>query len=265
MMHYVCFHLKSAAQLEETWQLLESLGCQLLYSSEDAEEGAEIYGYHPHSLDPLQVENVLRVTPSSLEIDWEAQWAANGLDYHDGYVHLDLAHFGFAGKTPLLKLKPGPGFGDLSHPTTRMMLKLMQGIIQGRTVVDIGSGSGVLALAASLMGAEEILAIDIDPEANRHAEENALLNGLKVSFILPEQFHFEGCEKPLTILMNMIWSEQRIAWQSLPALHRAPAEMIISGIRVEERESYLAEARQRKWNWIAELQEDGWLAIHFRN
>ncbi len=80
-----------------------------------------------------------------------------------------------------LLLKPGPGFGDLSHPTTSLMLKLMKlnlASMQAGAVLDVGSGSGILALAASLLGSGDVAGIDIDREANRHARKNARLNCL---------------------------------------------------------------------------------------
>ena len=109
------------------------------------------------------------------QVDWENQGALFAENFKDGKAHIDLQRFG----TPAtLKLYPGPGFGDLSHPTTNLMLELMQGALTGQIALDIGCGSGILSLAALLMGAKKAYGVDIDAEALLHAEKNADLNGL---------------------------------------------------------------------------------------
>src|SRR3990172_3771542 len=78
------------------------------------------------------------------EINWMEQWEQFAPNFHDGYAHIDLSRFG--AETPV-RLKPGPGFGDLSHPTTRIMLELVGKRLKKRPLIDIGSGSGILTLS----------------------------------------------------------------------------------------------------------------------
>ena len=114
------------------------------------------------------------------------------MGYRDGLLHIDLHDFSHDMQPSFwpeaLKLKPGPGFGDLSHPSTRLVLKLMAKRIEGKAVLDVGCGSGILALAALSMGAASVCGIDIDQEALMHAEVNARLNDMQdaIKFVLPE-------------------------------------------------------------------------------
>ena len=82
------------------------------------------------------------------------------------------------GRTPLY-LNPGLTFGTGAHPTTQLCLELLEEVLQsGDKVLDLGCGSGILAIAALAMGASRAIGIDIDPKAADVAFENAALNGV---------------------------------------------------------------------------------------
>ncbi len=82
------------------------------------------------------------------------------------------------GRTPLY-LNPGLTFGTGAHPTTQLCLELLEEALQsGDKVLDLGCGSGILAIAALAMGASRAIGIDIDPKAADVAFENAALNGI---------------------------------------------------------------------------------------
>ena len=83
-------------------------------------------------------------------------------------------------KGHVIRIDPGPAFGTGSHPTTQMCLRAMEIISPGQpwTMLDVGTGSGILAIYASMLGARSIVAIDTDPEAVRWAKRNIALNTL---------------------------------------------------------------------------------------
>lgn len=176
-----------------------------------------------------------KVEPVSQEIDWQNQSEQHSPFYKDGFI-------AFEG----LKLKTGNGFGDLSHPTTRLTLSLMKHL--SGTVYDLGCGNGILACVAKKRGADTVFAWDIDQEALELAKENSRLNNLDIQF------------KPLneagTILVNMIFSEQKQALKGLTA-----EKIISSGILKEERESYLQ--FMNNYLLVDEIEEEGWLAFSF--
>ncbi|MDR0297919.1 MAG: 50S ribosomal protein L11 methyltransferase, partial [Streptococcaceae bacterium] len=77
----------------------------------------------------------------------------------------------------LIFLDPGMAFGTGTHPTTKMSLWALEMVLRGgETVLDVGTGSGVLSIAGALLGAKEIYAYDLDATAVRVAEENIALN-----------------------------------------------------------------------------------------
>jgi ribosomal protein L11 methyltransferase len=175
-------------------------------------------------------------------VNWDEQWALFAKNFKNGKAHIDLSSFG-ANET--LHLLPGPGFGDLSHPTTQLMLEMMKGLIQDESVIDIGSGSGILTLAAAMLGAKSAIGIDIDPDAINHAKRNCELNHLeeKVTFSLTTP-------KPMSsksiFLMNMIWMEQKMVDPSQFNLYAK--RWIISGILKTQKKEYLEQAKS--WGWI---------------
>jgi ribosomal protein L11 methyltransferase len=79
-----------------------------------------------------------------------------------------------------IRLEPGMAFGTGLHPTTRLCLAALEtGVMPGCTLLDVGTGSGVLAIAAARLGAGRVLALEADPVAVRTARENVVANGVE--------------------------------------------------------------------------------------
>jgi ribosomal protein L11 methyltransferase len=86
-----------------------------------------------------------------------------------------------------IRLDPGMAFGTGQHPTTLMCLRALEELLRpGMDVLDLGTGSGILALAAAKLGAASVLALDIDPQAAAVARENVRLNGLEAAVQVEE-------------------------------------------------------------------------------
>src|SRR5882724_9121804 len=118
------------------------------------------------------------------EIDWEQQWAQFSPGFRDGRAHIRLG-------SATLQLKAGAGFGDFSHPTTRLVLDLMAPLVKDKIVFDIGCGSGILSIAALLLGAKQAYGIDIEEEAIKHSQENAAVNQVEARAIFSKNINSE--------------------------------------------------------------------------
>lgn len=80
----------------------------------------------------------------------------------------------------IIELDPGMAFGTGTHATTALCLRALEKVVRpGDEAIDVGTGSGVLAIAAAKLGARHVLALDLDPVAVSSAKENARLNGLE--------------------------------------------------------------------------------------
>lgn len=191
-------------------------------------------------------------------IDWEAQWALHSPGYRDGYLPLKLPS---AKQT--LRLKAGPGFGDRSHPTTNLVLQLMPTYVKGAHVLDIGCGSGILSLAAAAFGAASVHGVDIEPEAIAHSQLNAKLNHLDIHFSLPDDYIKQKKPNPTVVLMNMIQSEQVIAWNALKHIHKMVKTAIVSGILAVDKNKYLTLVSSWGWSLVKEKQKGEWFGAVF--
>ncbi|MBX3190375.1 MAG: 50S ribosomal protein L11 methyltransferase [Labilithrix sp.] len=136
-------------------------------------------------------------------------------------------------------LHPGLAFGDCRHPTTRLCVEAIAERARERplrSLLDVGSGSGVLALAAYRLGASRVVATDIDPYARFVTEENARRNGvaLEVTHPIPEGARFD-------VVVASVWAS---AFPSLaPSLERALAGdgvLVVSGFPATESASIAA-------------------------
>ncbi len=249
-MKFFLYLLLEGASLEEVQQELERKGLQAPFVIEDDATGEIWIGGHGKKA--ISIPQALLVEEKEASIDWNEQWTLFAENFTEGKAHIRLGN-------QTLLLTPGPGFGDLSHPTTHLMIEMMKPLVAGESVIDIGTGSGILALSALLLGAHSALGIDIDPAALRHAKENATINSLKARFskTLPQKLS-EGN----LFLMNMILPEQR---EFKPdRLNRFAKLWIVSGILKSQREVYLAQAKQWGWEEVSEHQRSEWIGWVFK-
>ena len=127
----------------------------------------------------------MKVAPLA-EVDWEESWKDNYPPQEVGETLVVLPYWladGYAGERKPIVLDPGLTFGTGAHPSTQMVMETMEDAIKpGWKCLDLGSGSGILSLAALRLGAASAVGIDIDPKAEDIARENAAYNG----FAAPE-------------------------------------------------------------------------------
>ena len=128
----------------------------------------------------------LTMTVSPLpETDWEESWKDNYPPQEVGEKIVVLPYWRADEETDRLKviLDPGLTFGTGAHPSTQMVMEKMEEVVRpGFRCLDLGSGSGILSIAALRLGAASAIGMDIDPKAEDIARENAAYNG----FTAPE-------------------------------------------------------------------------------
>ena len=137
------------------------------------------------------------------ETNWEESWKDNYPAVEVGKSLIVVPYWAAEdtkGRTPVI-LDPGLTFGTGAHASTQMVMEFMEDTVQeGFRCLDLGSGSGILSIAALRLGAGSAIGVDIDPKAETIARENAAYNG----FAAPEFTALTGNVTDDTALMNRL-------------------------------------------------------------
>ena len=124
----------------------------------------------------------------SPDVDWSEAWKHGIHAHHLGALTVSPPWLA-EGRDPATTviIEPAAGFGTGEHPTTRSVIRLMQRVLKkGDVVADLGSGSGILSIAAAKLGARQAVAIEMDDDSNQNAAENIERNGVQdVVSLLP--------------------------------------------------------------------------------
>ena len=154
-----------------------------------------------------------------------------------------------------MRIDPGLAFGTGSHPTTKLVLSFLEKQIRGgERVLDYGCGSGILAIAAAKLGATQVDAVDLDPEAVTTTRANAAANAVPVRAALPDALPAADYD----IVVSNILAQPLIVLA--PLLARRGRHLALSGI-LEAQAGEVARAYQP---WLAlsvAAREEGWVVL----
>jgi ribosomal protein L11 methyltransferase len=165
-----------------------------------------------------------------------------------------------------LVIQPSMGFGTGHHASTRLCLRLMQRLdVQAKRVIDIGTGSGVLAIGAGRLGATRVLAVDSDPDALGAAAENVQLNGMMAAVEL-RQLDLAADVPALTERFDLVLANLTgfLLIRHVKTLSRLAADrgaLILSGFEEDETDRVSAAFEALGWTPHPRLDEDGWVGL----
>ncbi|AVX20008.1 MAG: 50S ribosomal protein L11 methyltransferase [Bacillota bacterium] len=163
----------------------------------------------------------------------------------------------------VVELDPGMAFGTGTHPTTAMCIRALEKLFPGpRVVYDVGTGSGVLAIVAAKLGAEDVLAIDLDETAVKVAWENADQNDVTHIVRVEEGNLLDTVAEPADLIIANIIADIIIMVTPAVKEHLLPGgRFLCSGI-IEEREQEVRAALEVSGLTIVETWRDsGWVAM----
>lgn len=209
------------------------------------------------------VENTIH-TQGVLQEDWETSWKQY---YHPIEIGKRLAVTpsweNYKSQRVTLRLDPGMAFGTGTHETTYLCMELLDEMVKGgEKVLDVGTGSGILAIAALLLGASKADGVDIDPMCVRTANENAMLNHVEQNFTVKVGDLTQQATGPYDIILANIVADAIIRLcKDIPPLLAAGAPFIASGI-IDEREADVTAALLQQGLHVKEVfRKNGWVAL----
>ena len=143
----------------------------------------------------------------------------------------------------IIEIDPGMAFGSGTHETTGMCLELLEEVVQGgERVIDVGTGSGILAIGAAMLGAKDVLAIDIDPMAVKVARENVEHNGLQDTITTLEGNLLEKVDAQCELCVANIIADVICMFAAPFNDHIVPGGLFICSGIIKEREQDVHDA-----------------------
>jgi ribosomal protein L11 methyltransferase len=157
-----------------------------------------------------------------------------------------------------IRLDPGLAFGTGSHPSTRLALKFLeQRVHGGERILDYGCGSGILAIAAAKLGARQVDAVDIDPQAVETACANAAANGVNLRSVLPEALASGRYD---VVISNILAQPLMMLAPLLVARTEQGGWIALSGI-LSSQAAEVAAAYEGMVDIAVRASEDGWALL----
>lgn len=205
--------------------------------------------------------------------DWSTSWKVNFKPLRIGRRLLIVPSWEEPQPQPddiVLRLDPGMAFGTGGHETTRLCLELLEQIMDDMptlltpAVLDLGTGSGILAMAAVQLGAGRVCAVDIDPLAVEVARENLAINGLtdQVECSTTPLESLDGC---FDVILANILAEELVRLAPFLSERLSPGgSLVLSGILAEKEGLVRSGFSSQPLEYLDTLHEGEWVALHYR-
>ena len=206
------------------------------------------------------------------DVDWTARSLEGLQPVHAGRFVVHGSHDrgkARAGEIAI-EIDAGQAFGTGHHGTTAGCLEIIEKVMrarQPRKVLDLGTGSGVLAIAARKLAPARVLATDIDPVATRVARENVRLNGIASGITLETAtgFHSTAFRRhgPFDLIIANILARPLMRMAPQVAQHLAPGgQVVLSGILANQRWKVIAAYNGAGLRHVRTIWRNGWVTIH---
>jgi ribosomal protein L11 methyltransferase len=162
----------------------------------------------------------------------------------------------------VVRLDPGLAFGTGTHPTTALCLEALAELdLAGKSVVDYGSGSGILAIAALKLGARMVTAVDLDPQALLASRENAERNGVAASLVT--QSPASSITPADCVIANILAGILIELRPVLTAACKAGGELLLSGV-LQAQSAAVAKAYAPWFDMVTTVTREDWCCLRAR-
>ncbi|MBN1776910.1 MAG: 50S ribosomal protein L11 methyltransferase [Clostridiales bacterium] len=198
--------------------------------------------------------------------DWAESWKRYYKPFRIGkrlIVKPSWEPFSPGSKDIVIEIDPGMAFGTGTHETTNMCMVMLEEYLEkGMRVMDIGTGSGILAITAAKLGAAEVLAIDIDPDAVKVAGENILRNGVEKTAhaVKGDMVRGEAIDSDL-VVANLITGAISVLAEPVKRYLQTGGYILCSGIIKEHEKDATDALTNAGFAIIARKEQGEWIAL----
>ncbi len=200
------------------------------------------------------------------EENWNAVWESNFEPVRVGDFVGIRANFhpSFDPKVQYeIQITPKMSFGTGHHATTFTVMQLMENLdFRGKSVYDFGTGTGILAILAEMLGASEVLAVDNDPWCIENSEENLQANGSSKITIQLVEAAFQPRDFDM-IIANVNRHIIEANLEALSQVSNSNSTLILSGLLIEDQYDIISLAQKNNWQFIQSQPLDGWVSLLF--
>jgi ribosomal protein L11 methyltransferase len=200
------------------------------------------------------------------EENWNAVWESNFEPVRVGDFVGIRANFhpSFDPKVQYeIQITPKMSFGTGHHATTFTVMQLMKNLdFRGKSVYDFGTGTGILAILAEMLGASEVLAVDNDPWCIENSEENLQANGSSKITIQLVDAAFQPRDFDI-IIANVNRHIIEANLEALSQVSNSTSTLILSGLLIEDQDDIISLAQKNNWQFIQSQPLDGWVSLLF--
>lgn len=239
-----------------------------IYLSKD-EEGKKTFNTIKSILKKPEFSNVKPHSKVVNENDWKDVWKeffkpaqiTDKITIKPSWEHYEKK----ADDEIIIEIDPGMAFGTGTHETTTLCIKLLEKYADSeKEVLDVGSGSGILSIAAAKLGVKSVFAVDIDPVAVEVTKENLELNGITDVKVMQGDL-LKGLDVSADILLANLMADLVIMLSGSAYKHlNADGIFISSGILLEKQSQVLAEIEKNNFEILEILKQGEWCAIAAR-
>lgn len=165
----------------------------------------------------------------------------------------------------ILEIDPGMAFGTGTHATTALCIRQIETHLQpGHTVLDVGTGSGILMIAAAKLGAGAVCGVDNDPVAVTVAEKNLTVNRIERYRLFSGNLVDAVHERFDVVVANILAEVILVLLPQVASVLKTGGIFICSGIITARRDAVLAGLAENGFSIVEVLEKDGWVAIAAR-
>ncbi|MBP6218744.1 MAG: 50S ribosomal protein L11 methyltransferase [Oligoflexales bacterium] len=239
------------------------------------ESPLSVFSFESSYLDELE-QNItknfaeLTLVRKSMDSDtWQSGWKESFQPIDTGlfYIHPPwIQAVNIEGRRNLV-VDPGMAFGSGQHVTTRLCLSFIQKLwdehfnYADSKLLDLGTGSGILAMAMAKLGAKQVVATDLDHDAVRAAKENAILNELELDVRLGSVPDSQEGLKFDLVVANILFVVLRQLIPAIAPILKSSGKLVLSGLLEEDAEEMTRISAESGLRLISSLTDQGWISL----